>query len=358
MIPSPPPAPSGEGGAPDVVPPLTNAREAPTDARPADPADPARRRNPLGGHVPVAGGLARTGLAYARRMGAETVQVFVANPRGWATPTGDPAQDEEFRAGCAAEGLSVFVHAPYLINPASHDATTGERSVVSLRHSLRRAADIGAPGVVVHTGSATGGRDRETGLAAVRERLLPLLEEEPGGPDGPMLLLEPTAGQGASVCSLVEDLGPYLAALDHHPRVGVCLDTCHVFAAGHDLDRPGGAGRLLTALEEAVGPGRLRLIHANDSAAPRGSRRDRHARIGRGHIGDTAFAELLAHPATEGVPLVIETPGGPEGHAGDVARLREMRAGRTPPPVPREEHPPRRAGGRGTGSRPTGGGRG
>ncbi|MGW1198316.1 deoxyribonuclease IV [Streptomyces sp. NPDC002536] len=284
-------------------------------------------RNPVGGHIPVAGGLAKTGLPYARAMGAEAVQVFVANPRGWATPPGNPRQDEEFRAGCEESGLPVFVHAPYLINFGSHSAATVDKSVESLRHSLRRGREIGAQGVVVHTGSATAGRARAEALAQVRERMLPLLDELTHD-DDPWLLLEPTAGQGASLCSLVEDLGPYAEALDRHPGLGVCLDTCHVFAAGHDLAAPGGVKQVLDELVDVMGEGRLRLIHANDSKAGAGSHLDRHENIGAGRIGAEAFGELFAHPATEGVPLTIETPGGPEGHAADVARLKELRAAR------------------------------
>ncbi|MGK5532289.1 deoxyribonuclease IV [Streptomyces sp. URMC 129] len=282
-------------------------------------------RNPIGGHVPVAGGLAAVGVPYARAMGAEALQVFVANPRGWATPAGDPRQDELFRAACAEEGLPAYVHAPYLINPGSHNENTARLSVVSLRHSLRRAAAIGARGVVVHTGSATGGRSRGTALAQVRELLLPLLDELTD--DDPPLLLEPTAGQGASLCSLVADLGPYLEALERHPRLGICLDTCHVFAAGHDLAAPGGVKALLDELEETAGPGRLRLIHANDSKDVAGAHKDRHENVGAGHIGAEPFADLFRHPATEGVPLIIETPGRAEGHAADVARLKELRGG-------------------------------
>lgn len=281
-------------------------------------------RNPVGGHVPVAGGLASVGLSYAAAMGAETVQVFVANPRGWATPPGNPAQDEAFREGCADRGLPAYVHAPYLINFGSHTQATVERSVVSLRHSLRRARAIGALGVVVHTGSATGGRPRAVALAQAREHMLPLLDELTHD-DDPWLLLEPTAGQGSSLCSLAEDLGPYFDALDRHPRLGVCLDTCHAFAAGHDMAAPGGTKLLLDELVATVGAGRLRLVHANDSKDVVGAHKDRHENIGAGHIGENAFAELLAHPATEGVPLVIETPGGPEGHAADVARLKSLR---------------------------------
>ncbi|WP_189703021.1 deoxyribonuclease IV [Streptomyces anandii] len=287
-------------------------------------SSPGRRRNPVGGHVPVAGGLHKVGLAYARELGAETVQVFVANPRGWATPAGNPRQDEAFRAACAEESVSAYVHAPYLINFGSHTGATVERSVESLRHSLRRAREIGALGVVVHTGSATGGRDRAVALRQVRERMLPLLDELTHD-DDPYLLLESTAGQGSSLCSRTGDFGPYFEALDAHPMLGVCLDTCHVFAAGHDLAGPGGTHRTLDELVETVGPGRLKLIHANDSKDVAGAHKDRHANIGAGHIGEDAFRDLMTHPATEGVPLVIETPGGKEGHAADVERLKKLR---------------------------------
>lgn len=284
-----------------------------------------RTRNPIGGHVPVAGGLAATGISYALDIGAETLQVFVANPRGWATKPGNAQQDEEFRAACAEHRLPAYIHAPYLINFGSHNEETAAKSVTSLRHSLRRGRDIGALGVVVHTGSATGGRPRETALAQARELMLPLLEELTHD-DDPWLLLEPTAGQGSSLCSQVADLGPYFEALDRHPRLGVCLDTCHVYAAGHDLAAPGGVGRTLDELESITGPGRLRLIHANDSKDVAGAHKDRHENIGSGHIGMEPFRELFAHPLTEGVPLVTETPGGKEGHATDVELLKKLRS--------------------------------
>lgn len=229
-------------------------------------------RNPVGGHVPVAGGLASVGLSYARELGAETVQVFVANPRGWATPPGNPKQDEAFRAACAAEDIPAYVHAPYLINFGSHTEATVEKSVESLRHSLRRAREIGALGVVVHTGSATGGRGREVALAQVRERMLPLLDELTHD-DDPYLLLESTAGQGSSLCSRTWDFGPYFDALDAHPKLGVCLDTCHIFAAGHDLTGPAGMNQTLDLLVDTVGEGRLKLIHANDSRTSPGRTR-------------------------------------------------------------------------------------
>ena len=188
---------------------------------------------------------------------------------------------------------------------------------------------MGAEGVVVHTGSYVDPAGT-TGLHAaamrqVRDGLLPVLDALTGEA-APWLLLEPTAGQGRSLCAGVEDLGPYLDALDHHPKAGICLDTCHVFAAGAPLDEAGGATATLDRVVEIGDEGRLRLVHANDSLDVRGSFRDRHAPIGEGHIGEAAFAELLAHPATAGVPFVLETPGsrvpGNPDHAL-LVRLRE-----------------------------------
>jgi deoxyribonuclease-4 len=284
---------------------------------------------PVGSHVFVGKGLVAGALRAAEEIGAEALQVFVGNPRGWALSDGDVGVDEEFRSTCAARGVRTFVHTPYLVNLGSPTPATYERSVATVAHNLRRAARLGAEGVVVHTGSCVDEGAFDRALRQVREGLLPVLESLPD--DGPWLLLEPTAGQGRSLCAGVEDLGPYLDALDRHPRTGVCLDTCHVFAAGAPLDEPGGAGRTLDLLTEVAGPGRLRLVHANDSKDPRGSLRDRHERIGEGHIGEAAFAELFAHPATDGVPFVAETPG--SGELGSpclplLKKLRESAAGR------------------------------
>jgi deoxyribonuclease IV len=220
----------------------------------------------------------------------------------------------------------VFVHAPYLINLGSADPVVAGRSAEALGHALRRGAEIGAVGVVVHTGSAVGwGSDtgREPALRQVAELLLPLLDKL--GDDDPDLLLEPMAGQGQTLCAHACDLAPYLDALRRHPKAGVCLDTCHLFAAGHDLTAPGGVLAVLDDVERAAGPGRVRLVHANDSVLGCGSRRDRHAAIGTGAIGTEAFRELLAHPLLAGVPFVAETPGGKTAHASDIATLKNLR---------------------------------
>jgi deoxyribonuclease-4 len=281
--------------------------------------------------VPVAGGLAAGALRYAQALGAEAIQVFVSNPRGWALSAGDARQDAALRDHVAQTGLKVFVHSPYLINLGSPDALTRKRSAESLAHSLQRGREIGALVVVVHTGSAvTAGRGQ--GIAHVRDSLLPLLDSL--GDGGPDLLLEPTAGKGQMLCAVAADLGPYLEALDWHPRAALCLDTCHAFAAGHDLTAAGGVASLLDSVTAIAGrgripipgsPGRLRLIHANDSKDGCGSRRDRHENLGAGQIGTGPFAAFLRHPATSGVPFIVETPGPRDAVAADVATLKRLR---------------------------------
>jgi deoxyribonuclease-4 len=273
----------------------------------------------VGSHVPVAGGLLK-GLAYADEIGAAALQVFVSNPRGWAQSAGDPGRDEEFRA---SSSRPVFVHAPYLVNFGSPTDVTLRSTVESVAHSLQRAAAIGARGVVVHGGSAVAGAHRDDAMRQLREHLLPVLDGL--DPEGPRLLVEPTAGGGQALAATVQDLGPYFAALDDHEMLGVCLDTCHAFAAGHDLAAPGGMKRTLDALVRTVGRGRLQLVHANDSKDPLGSLRDRHEAIGQGRIGKDPFAELFRHPATRNVPVVVETPGDASSHRRDLELLCALR---------------------------------
>lgn len=286
---------------------------------------PPRKPSPIGAHVFVGSGLNTGALPYARQIGAGALQVFVSNPRGWAPAVGNPAADAAFRNACEAAKLPVYVHSAYLVNFGSPTEATRVKSAESVRAALSRARRIGARGVVVHAGSAVAGDRRDTALAQVREALLPILdgltEDDPG------VLIEPTAGGGQPLAATVEDLGPYFQALEQHPRLGVCLDTCHAFAAGHDLATPGGIRRLLTSLVKTVGTGRLQLVHANDSKDPCGSFRDRHQNIGAGTIGADAFAELFRHPATRNVPVIVETPGKAAEHSADIALLTALRDG-------------------------------
>lgn len=295
---------------------------------PATPHTDPAVRNPVGAHVPIGKGLVAGALATTQAMGAETLQIFVGNPRGWALSTGKPADDEAFRAALDEHGVRAFIHAPYLVNLGSPTPVTYERSVQTVAHNLLRAVQTGCEGVVVHTGSfvdASGDPGLfEAALRQVREGLLPILETLDEG--APWLLLEPTAGQGRSLCAGIEDLHAYLEALDLHPKAGICLDTCHVFAAGERLDEHGGATAAVDRIVEIGGPGRLRLIHANDSMDVRGAFKDRHQNIGQGHIGEGAFVELFAHPETAGVPFILETPGSREVGNPDLRLLQELRA--------------------------------
>ena len=286
---------------------------------------PPRKPSPVGAHVFVAGGLASAGLRYADAIGAEAVQVFVSNPRGWAVPASDAAADEAFGTTCRERKLPVFVHSPYLVNFASPTETTREKSAAAVRHSILRGRRICAGGVIVHAGSAVDASHRDLALKLVHEQVMPILDAL--SDDDPLLLIEPTAGGGQPIAATVTDLGPLFDALEWHPRVGVCLDTCHAFAAGHDLSVPGGVRATLNALVRTVGRERLKLIHANDSKDPLGSGRDRHTNIGAGQIGVEPFAELFRHPATRGVSVVIETPGPVDAHLRDLATLRALRDG-------------------------------
>ena len=283
------------------------------------------RLSRVGSHTRTSGGLAKAALPYADAAGSEAVQVYVSNSRGWALPPGDPKQDVLFRDGCGERGLPAYIHASLLVNLGSPTDLTVERSVDTLAHALDRGAAIGATAVVFHAGSSVDESHDAKAMHQLREALLPLLDRAAAA-GLPRLLVEPSAGGGRSLASKVQDLGPYLAAVEDHPWLGVCFDTCHAWAAGHDLATPGGMTATLDALIATVGPDRLQLIHANDSKDECGSTRDRHETIGQGRIGTAAFAELFAHPATAGIPVIVETPTVEhEGHAADIALLKSLR---------------------------------
>ncbi|WP_438872922.1 deoxyribonuclease IV [Paractinoplanes hotanensis] len=283
-------------------------------------SDSAHRR--IGSHTKTSGGLAKAALPYVDAAGSETLQVYVSNSRGWALPPGDPKQDVLFRDGIGEREVPAYIHASLLVNLGSPTGLTVEKSIAVLAHALERGKAIGATAVVFHAGSSVDEAHDDKAFHQLREALLPLLDR-----DGlPQLLVEPSAGGGRSLASKVQDLSRYLDAVDNHPRLGVCFDTCHAWAAGHDLATPGGMTATLDALVASVGPGRLQLIHANDSKDECGSTRDRHETIGQGRIGAAPFAELLAHPATAGIPVIVETPTVEhEGHAADIALLKSLR---------------------------------
>ena len=279
----------------------------------------------IGAHTPTSGGMAKRSIGYAETIQAEAIQVFTSNPRGWATPEANPDADLAFRSKCEELDIEAYVHAPFLINLGSPTTGTYENSLRSTEYSLGRGKDIGALGVVIHTGSAVDKSHVPQAWKQIQKGMMPILEKL--SDDSPMLLLEPTAGQGQSLVKKLDDLENYLKALKYHPKVGVCLDTCHVFAAGHDIKKKGGMKATLDLLVEVAGIERIQLIHANDSMDVCGSLKDRHQNLGDGEIGTEPFKELLAHPAVKNAPLILETPGEEPEHGKEVALLKKMRAG-------------------------------
>ena len=277
----------------------------------------------IGAHTPTSGGMAKRSLGYAETIKAEVVQVFASNPRGWAMPEPNKEADKVFRDKAAEMDVLAYVHAPFLINLGSPTVATYENSIASTAYSLKRGREIGALGVVVHTGSAVDEAHVPNAWKQIKKGVLPILEKLPE--DGPNLLLEPTAGQGQSLVKKLDDLTNYLEALEYHPKVGICLDTCHVFAAGHDIAKKGGMKETLDLLVKIAGKERIQLIHANDSMDVCGALKDRHQNLGDGHIGIDPFKELLAHPAIANAHLILETPGEEPEHGKEVALLKKLR---------------------------------
>jgi deoxyribonuclease-4 len=277
----------------------------------------------IGAHTPTSGGMAKRSIAYAQTTEAEAIQVFTSNPRGWAMPDTNHEADALFREKAEELNIETYVHAPFLINLGSPTEDTYKNSLASTAYSLKRGQEIGALGVVVHTGSAVKEDNVEKAWKQINKGVMPILEALDD--DAPMLLLEPTAGQGQSLVKRLEDLENYLKALEYHPKVGICLDTCHVFAAGHDIAKKGGMNEALDLLVEVAGIERIQLIHANDSMDICGALKDRHQNIGKGFIGVDPFAELLKHPAVANAPLILETPGMEPEHGEEIALLKKLR---------------------------------
>lgn len=277
----------------------------------------------IGAHVPTSGGMAKRSIEYAKTIQAEAIQVFASNPRGWAMPDPNLEADQKFRELSEELDLESYVHAPFLINLGSPTTSTYENSLASTEYSLKRGREIGAKGVVVHTGSAVDEGHVKKAWQQIKKGVMPILAKLKDS--DPWLLLEPTAGQGQSLVRKLDDLKNYFDALDWHPKVGVCLDTCHVFAAGHDIKSLGGMTATIDLLVEIVGAERIQLIHANDSMDVLGSLKDRHQNLGEGEIGKRPFEELLAHPAIQNAPLILETPGEEPEHGREVLLLKKMR---------------------------------
>ena len=259
-------------------------------------------------------------LDHAIEIGADSVQLFAQSPRAWRFPVHAEEDLARFRERRVEAGIgAVLVHALYLCNLASPDETIYGKSLDTMRSTVRAACAIEADGVVFHVGSHLG-----TGFEAGLERCVPALREVLElCSDTTWLLVENSAGAGGTIGRSLDELAAIVDALDRHPRLGICLDSCHLYVSGVDVGGPDTVAGVLADVDAQLGLDRLRALHVNDAAAPLGSNRDRHANVLEGELGERLGA-FLAHPAVRSLPAVMETPG-PEGHGPDAAELQKLR---------------------------------
>ncbi len=266
----------------------------------------------------IAGGLPRA-VERARAAHCDTLQVFTKSSGQWRARPLPDSEIAEFRR--LSEELDVrpeIAHASYLINLAAPDDALRRRSGAALGEELDRAEALGLLGVVLHPGSYTTTTEEE-GLARITNGIARVLADRPD--QQTLLLLEHTAGQGTNLGHTFEQLGTIITEVERAgtaTRIGVCLDTCHLLAAGYDLGSDTGYADTMRQLDEYVGLDRLRALHLNDSKTPRGSRVDRHTHIGSGHVGLSAFRRLLTDPRLEDLPMVLETPKTRSGKTAEI----------------------------------------
>jgi deoxyribonuclease-4 len=283
----------------------------------------------IGAHTSAAGGLPLA-VDRAVALGCETLQIFSKSSNQWRARALAASEITEFRRRVAASGIRpVLAHASYLINLGATDPQLRARSIASFGEELDRAETLGLLGVVIHPGAYTTGTP-ERGLKAIASAIAQVLNARPHGRT--MVLLEQTAGQGTSLGHTFEQLADVLRRLRWNARVGVCLDTCHLFAAGYDLVSPDGYRATFQQFDRVVGFERLKAFHLNDSKKPLGSRVDRHEHIGDGALGLEPFRRLLHDPRLEDVPMLLETPKSDARRRGpgwtdplDVRNLRTLR---------------------------------
>lgn len=278
----------------------------------------------LGAHMSIAGGLSRA-LERGREVGCSVVQIFLKNQRQWAARAYTDSEVREFRAAWKATGVRVvFAHANYLINLATPVAAEWLRAVDVFHDELERAEALGLPFVVIHPGS-----HREAGLdEGIRRvaRAIDVLHDRTRG-QRVRIVLENTAGGGATIGRSFEELAAVMGAVREPDRVGVCLDTCHLFAAGYDIRTPDGYEATIARCRRLLGLRRVRAFHLNDAKQSLGSGLDRHEKIGRGHLGVEPFRRLMNDRRFARVPMALETPKDPEPRADRdaLALLRRLR---------------------------------
>jgi deoxyribonuclease-4 len=273
----------------------------------------------IGAHVSSSGGI-HTAIDRVEELGGDAVQVFTQSPRTWRPTNHDPANLELFKQRREEAGIGAAVcHALYLVNLAAPNDDVYEKSRTSMRHTMEVACAIDADAVVFHVGSHLGA-GLETGLERVVPALRELLEL---CSDTTWLLMENSAGAGGTIGRSIAELATIFERLDRHPRLGVCLDSCHLFVSGADVTDPDALDAVLEELDASIGLDRLRALHVNDAAAPLGSNRDRHANVGEGLMGDR-LGVFLSHPAFDGLPALLEVPG-KEGRGPDADEIRKAK---------------------------------
>jgi deoxyribonuclease-4 len=277
----------------------------------------------IGAHLSASGGI-HTAVDRAEAVGADSLQVFTQSPRTWRPTNHEQSSFDRFRERRAEIGLDgVLCHALYLCNLAAPNDEVYTKSVAALGNTMEVARGIGADAVVFHVGSHLG-----SGFEVGLERVLPALEQVLElTSDETWLLMESSAGAGGTIGRSIDELARLLDARGGHPRLGICLDSCHLYVSGVDVTDAAALDALLDEVDASIGLDRLRALHINDAAAPLGSNRDRHANIGEGLLGEK-LGVFLGNARLQGLPAVLETAGpdnrGPD--ANEVRKAKELHA--------------------------------
>lgn len=276
----------------------------------------------IGAHVSISGGISLS-IARALSLGCEAFQVFTRNQRQWGPKPLDDEQIISFKEELLLSQMGPVVsHGSYLINPAAPEETVRQRSIDAMVDELSRCYSLGIDRLVIHPGSHKGAGSKkgiET-IASTIDEAFEKLDRE-----GPMLLLETTAGQGTGIGSRFEDLSKIIDTLSFRERIGVCLDTAHMHAAGYNLTTPDSYSSTIEELDSLIGAESVKCIHLNDSKKELGSKVDRHDNLGDGTMGLVPFEMLVNEKRFMDVPMILETPGGDESYMKNLKLLREMR---------------------------------